>query len=430
MIAPEPQPSASAVQRANHATSNRVAMSVMGAIFFMWGFITVLNDVLIPHLKSVFTLDYAQVMLVQFTFFGAYFVMSLPSGKVVSHLGYRRSIILGLVVTGLGALLFLPAAHLQSYATFLFAFFVLASGITLLQVAANPYVSMLGVAQLASSRLNLAQALNSLGTTLAPKLGGLLILSVGVLGTAELARLPVAQQLAYKLQQAQIVQGPYLGIAAVLFALAIIVWLFHLPPVTDADEHADDVRYTFFDALAQARVWLGMAAIFLYVGAEVSIGSFMINYISLPQIGDMAQSRAAGFVSLYWGGAMLGRFAGWLLLKRVDARRLLAVFATIAGALVLTTMLTHGHVALWSVVAIGLFNSVMFPNIFTLGIQKFGALTGKVSSLLVMAIVGGAVVPLAQGWLADHIGVQQAFVLPLLCYVYIVFYGLKGSRTA
>jgi FHS family L-fucose permease-like MFS transporter len=410
--------------------SPRVALNVVTAIFFMWGFITALNDVLIPHLKSMFTLNYTEVMLVQFTFFGAYFVMSLPSGKVVSHLGYRRSIILGLVVTGLGALLFLPAAHLQSYATFLFAFFVLASGITLLQVAANPYVSMLGVAQLASSRLNLAQALNSLGTTLAPKLGGLLILSVGVLGTAELARLPVAQQLAYKLQQAQIVQGPYLGIAAVLFALAIIVWLFHLPPVTDADEHADDVRYTFFDALAQARVWLGMAAIFLYVGAEVSIGSFMINYISLPQIGDMAQSRAAGFVSLYWGGAMLGRFAGWLLLKRVDARRLLAVFATIAGALVLTTMLTHGHVALWSVVAIGLFNSVMFPNIFTLGIQKFGALTGKVSSLLVMAIVGGAVVPLAQGWLADHIGVQQAFVLPLLCYVYIVFYGLKGSRTA
>jgi FHS family L-fucose permease-like MFS transporter len=410
--------------------SPRVALNVVTAIFFMWGFITALNDVLIPHLKSMFTLNYTEVMLVQFTFFGAYFVMSLPSGKVVSHLGYRRSIILGLVVTGLGALLFLPAAHLQSYATFLFAFFVLASGITLLQVAANPYVSMLGVAQLASSRLNLAQALNSLGTTLAPKLGGLLILSVGVLGTAELARLPVAQQLAYKLQQAQIVQGPYLGIAAVLFALAIIVWLFHLPPVTDADEHADDVRYTFFDALAQTRVWLGMAAIFLYVGAEVSIGSFMINYISLPQIGDMAQSRAAGFVSLYWGGAMLGRFAGWLLLKRVDARRLLAVFATIAGALVLTTMLTHGHVALWSVVAIGLFNSVMFPNIFTLGIQKFGALTGKVSSLLVMAIVGGAVVPLAQGWLADHIGVQQAFVLPLLCYVYIVFYGLKGSRTA
>jgi FHS family L-fucose permease-like MFS transporter len=410
--------------------SPRVALNVVTAIFFMWGFITALNDVLIPHLKSMFTLNYTEVMLVQFTFFGAYFVMSLPSGKVVSHLGYRRSIILGLVVTGLGALLFLPAAHLQSYATFLFAFFVLASGITLLQVAANPYVSMLGVAQLASSRLNLAQALNSLGTTLAPKLGGLLILSVGVLGTAELARLPVAQQLAYKLQQAQIVQGPYLGIAAVLFALAIIVWLFHLPPVTDADEHADDVRYTFFDALAQARVWLGMAAIFLYVGAEVSIGSFMINYISLPQIGDMAQSRAAGFVSLYWGGAMLGRFAGWLLLKRVDARRLLAVFAPIAGALVLTTMLTHGHVALWRVVAIGLFTSVMFPNIFTLGIQKFGALTGKVSSLLVMAIVGGAVVPLAQGWLADHIGVQQAFVLPLLCYVYIVFYGLKGSRTA
>ncbi|MGH8114584.1 MAG: sugar MFS transporter, partial [Rhodanobacteraceae bacterium] len=388
------------------------------------------NDVLIPHLKSVFTLNYTEVMLVQFTFFGAYFLMSLPSGKVVSRLGYRLSIIVGLAVTGIGALLFLPAATLQSYPLFLAAFFVLASGITLLQVAANPYVSLLGPPRTASSRLNLAQALNSLGTTLAPKLGGLLILSLGVLGGTELAKLPAAQQLAYKLQQAHIVQGPYLGIAAVLFVLAIVVWIFHLPPVEGADEHADDPNHTFLDPLAHPRVWLGMAAIFVYVGAEVSIGSFMINYISMPQIGDMAESRAAGFVSLYWGGAMFGRFIGWLLLKRIDTRYLLGFNATIAALLVLTTMSTHGHVAMWSVVAIGLFNSIMFPNIFTLGIEKFGPLTGKVSSLLVMAIVGGAVIPLLQGALADRIGVQHAFVLPLLCYVYIVFYGLKGSRAA
>ncbi|HET6905596.1 MAG TPA: sugar MFS transporter [Rhodanobacteraceae bacterium] len=393
----------------------------------MWGFITVLNDVLIPHLKSVFTLDYAQVMLVQFTFFGAYFVMSLPSGKVVSRIGYRLSIIAGLCVTGVGALLFIPAAQAQSYALFLFAFFVLASGITLLQVAANPYVSMLGEPRLASSRLNLAQALNSLGTTLAPKIGGLLILSTAVLGAAELAKLSPAQQAAYRLQQAQMVQGPYLGIALVLFALAVVVWLFHLPPVVNTRE-ADDAHHRFADALKHRRVWFGMAAIFVYVGAEVSIGSFMINYLSLPQIGAISEARAAGFVSLYWGGAMVGRFIGSALLTRVDTRRLLATFATIAGLLVLTTMLTRGHLAMWSVIAIGLFNSVMFPNIFTLGIEKFGALTGKVSSLLVMAIVGGAVIPLLQGVLADHVGVQHAFVLPLACYAYIVFYGLRGSR--
>jgi FHS family L-fucose permease-like MFS transporter len=417
------------------ATGNRMAMAVMTTIFFMWGFITALNDVLIPHLKSVFTLNYTEVMLVQFTFFGAYFIMSLPSGKVVSRLGYRLSIVAGLAVTGVGALLFLPAAMVQSYPLFLLAFFVLASGITLLQVAANPYVSLLGPPRLASSRLNLAQALNSLGTTIAPKLGGLLILSVAVLGSAELAKLPAAQQAAYKLQQAHLVQGPYLGIAIVLFALALIVWLFHLPAIHGADGHAeegqaDDARHTFLDALAHARVWFGMLAIFVYVGAEVSIGSFMINYISLPGIGDMPEARAAGFVSLYWGGAMIGRFAGSALLTRIDARKLLCTFAVIAGLLVLTTMLTHGHLAMWSVIAIGLFNSIMFPNIFTLGIEKFGPLAGKVSSLLVMAIVGGAVIPLAQGALADRIGVQHAFVLPLLCYAYIVFYSVRGSRVA
>jgi FHS family L-fucose permease-like MFS transporter len=408
--------------------SERTALAVVTTIFFMWGFITVLNDVLIPHLKSVFTLGYAQVMLVQFTFFGAYFVMSLPSGKVVSRFGYRMSIVAGLVVAGLGALLFLPAARLPSYPLFLFAFFVLASGITLLQVAANPYVSLLGPPQLASSRLNLAQALNSLGTTLAPKFGGWLILSTVVLGANVIASMPPAQQLAYRAQQAQMVQLPYLGLAGALFALALVVWMFHLPPLSSGEE--DDPRHRFADALAHRRVWLGMLAIFLYVGAEVSIGSFMINYLSLPQIGHMSEATAAGYVSLYWGGAMVGRFAGSALLVRMDPRRLLAANAAIAAALVAATMLTHGDAALWSVVAIGLFNSIMFPNIFTLGIEGFGPLTGKVSSLLVMAIVGGAVVPLLQGALADRIGIQPAYVLPLLCYGYIAWYGLRGSRMA
>jgi len=411
------------------ATGTRAALSVMTTIFFMWGFITAFNDVLIPHLKSVFTLNYTEVMLVQFTFFGAYFIMSLPSGKVLAHWGYRASIIIGLIVTGTGALLFLPAAQAPSYPLFLFAFFVLASGITLLQVAANPYVSLLGAARYASARLNLAQALNSLGTTIAPKLGGFLILSAAVLGAAELARLSPAAQAAYREQQAHLVQGPYIGIAIVLFVLAIVVWLCRLPQLENTAA-ADDSQHRFADALKLRRVWLGMLAIFVYVGAEVSIGSFMVNYLSLSDIGNMSEAAATGYVSLYWGGAMVGRFVGSALLTRIDTRKLLAFNAAVAALLVLTTMLTFGHVALWSVVAIGLFNSIMFPNIFTLGIEKFGPLTGKVSSLLVMAIVGGAIIPLAQGALADHVGVHHAYVLPLVCYVYIIYYGLKGSRVA
>jgi len=410
-------------------TGTRTALTVMTTIFFMWGFITALNDVLIPHLKSVFTLNYTEVMLVQFTFFGAYFIMSLPSGKVLAHWGYRASIIIGLIVTGIGALLFLPAAQAPSYPLFLFAFFVLASGITLLQVAANPYVSLLGAARYASARLNLAQALNSLGTTIAPKLGGFLILSAAVLGAAELAKLSPAAQAAYKAQQAHVVQGPYIGIAIVLFVLAIVVWLCRLPQLENTAA-ADDSQHRFADALKLRRVWLGMLAIFVYVGAEVSIGSFMVNYLSLPDIGNMSEAAATGYVSLYWGGAMVGRFIGSALLTRIDTRKLLAFNAAIAALLVLATMLTFGHVALWSVVAIGLFNSIMFPNIFTLGIEKFGPLTGKVSSLLVMAIVGGAIIPLAQGALADHVGVHHAYVLPLICYLYIIYYGLKGSRVA
>ena len=405
----------------------RLAFGVVTAVFFMWGFITVLNDVLVPHLKSVFALDYKQTMLIQFCFFGAYFLMSLPAGKVVSSFGCKNSIIIGLGVAGAGALLFYPAAALPSYGVFLTALFVLASGITLLQVAANPYVSLLGPPKGASSRLNLSQAFNSVGTALAPKFGGLFILSGVVLGAAELAKLSPAEQLAYRVQQAQSVELPYLGIALTLFALAFVVYLFHLPAVNEIEQHVD-TPHPYRDALRHRHLRHGLVAIFLYVGAEVSIGSFMINYISLPEIGAMSQARAAGFVSLYWSGAMLGRFIGSALLQRIDARRLLGIFAAVAATLVLATMLSGGMLAVATVVSIGLFNSIMFPNIFTLGIEGLGPLTGRASSLLVMAIVGGAVVPLAQGALADAFGVHRAFVLPLLCYLYIVFYAFNGSR--
>jgi len=409
----------------NKTASTPVALTVMTTMFFMWGVITSLNDVLIPHLKAVFSLNYAQSMLIQFTFFGAYFIMSLPAGKVVSRFGYRNSIVAGLLVAGIGALLFYPAASFPSYALFLLAFFTLATGVTLLQVSANAYVSLLGAPHLASSRLNLAQAFNSVGTTLAPYVGGLLILSSAV--AAGSSGRSQTENVAFQLQQAQMVQIPYLILAGALFLLALVVFAFHLPPLAAVEDEADG-RHSFAAALSRRHLRLGVIAIFVYVGAEVSIGSFLINYISLPQIGDMPVAQAAGYVSLYWGGAMIGRFIGAAVLFKANPRSVLGACALAAAALLLTTMFSHGTVAVLAIVAIGLFNSVMFPNIFTLGIASLGSLTGAASSLLIMAIVGGAVVPLLQGFLADQLGVQVAFVLPLLCYAYIVFYGYSGSR--
>jgi FHS family L-fucose permease-like MFS transporter len=407
--------------------TSTAAIAVLSAVFFTWGALTSLNDVLIPHLKAVFAMNYAQTMLIQFTFFSTYLVMSLPAGRVVAHLGYKPSIVVGLIVAGIGALAFYPAAKVPSYPLFLFALFVLASGITLLQVAANPYISLLGDPRGASSRLSLAQALNSLGHTLSPALIGPLILAVAVLGSAELAQLAPAQQEAYRIAQAESVQQPYLGIAIGLFLLASFVYLFRLPPLTEATEQADPHRHTFAEVLRHRHLRLGVLAIFLYVGAEVAIGSFLINYIADPRIGNIDAGTAARYVSFYWGAAMIGRFLGSLLLRRFVPRRLLAVFALAAMGLLVTTMSSAGTLAMWSVIAVGLFNSIMFPTLFTLGIEGMGPMTSKASSLLVMAIVGGAVVPLLQGVLADRIGVQHAFVLPLLCYGYIAWYARQGA---
>ncbi|HKR75308.1 MAG TPA: L-fucose:H+ symporter permease [Rhodanobacter sp.] len=426
--APVPTTTAGAGTGSGRYTDYPGALAVTTAVFFMWGFLTALNDSLIPHLKAVFELNYTRAMLVQFTFFGAYFLMSLPSGRLVAHLGFKRGMVAGLAIAGVGAAAFWPAAQWHSYALFLSALFVLATGITVLQVAANPYVALLGPPRTGSSRLTLAQALNSLGTTLAPLFGGWLILSNTVLGSAQVAALPAAEQLAYRTHEAQSVQGPYLGLALVLVLLAVIVGLFRLPALVEATEQADRGKHTLLDALRIPHVKFGVLAIFFYVGAEVSIGSFMVNYLALPEIGHISEQQASHYVSLYWGGAMVGRLFGSALLAWLDPRKLLATFAVIAGALVLTSVLTHGDVAMYSIIAVGLFNSIMFPTIFALGIERLGPLTDKASSLLIMAIVGGALVPVLQGALADAIGVQHAFLLPLLCYAYIVFYGRSGSK--
>jgi FHS family L-fucose permease-like MFS transporter len=408
--------------------STPAAIAVLSIIFFTWGALTCLNDVLIPHLKAVFAMNYAQTMLIQFTFFGTYFVMSIPSGRVVAHAGYKLGIIIGLLVAAAGALLFYPAAGAPSYLLFLVALFVLASGITLLQVAANPYISLLGDPRRASARLTLAQALNSLGTTLAPWLIGPVILAIAVLGPEALARLSPAQAEAYRIAQAHSVQTPYLWIAVALLLLAGFVGVFRLPPQTEATEQADPHPHRFTEVLRYRHVRLGALAIFVYVGGEVAIGSFLINYISDPRIGDIAPADATRYVALYWGGAMVGRFAGSLLLRLIDPRRLLCLFALAVLALLATTISSTGHLAMWSIIAIGLFNSIMFPTIFTLGIEGLGPMTSRGSSLLVMAIVGGALIPYLQGVLADHLGVQRAFLLPVLCYAYIAWYALRGSR--
>jgi FHS family L-fucose permease-like MFS transporter len=411
------------------ATTNRLAFAVVTSIFFMWGFITCLNDILIPHLKSSFSLNWTQAMLIQFTFFGAYFLMALPAGRLVAALGYKKGIVAGLAIAGVGALLFWPAAGLHVYGLFLGALFVLATGITVLQVAANPYVALLGPEKTSHSRLTFAQALNSLGTTIAPLFGGLLILAAAPKSAEDLAAMPAVEAAAYRMQEAQSVQGPYLGLAIALFVLAAFVFLFRLPSIRGVEDEAHDHRYSIGQVLRHRHVLYGVLAIFFYVGAEVAIGSVLVNYISMPHIGQgMTEQEATRYVSMYWGGALVGRLVGSALLAKFNPRKLLAVFATLSALMLVVTMSSEGDVAKWSVVSIGLFNSIMFPTIFALGIERMGPMTGKASSLLIMAIVGGAIIPVLVGYLADLRGLQFSFLVPLLCYAFIVYYGLRGSR--
>jgi FHS family L-fucose permease-like MFS transporter len=402
------------------------ALAVVTTLFFMWGFLTCLNDILVPHLKSIFDLNYAQVMLVQFAFFGAYFIFSIPSAKIIDWMGYQRSMVGGLLTMGLGAFLFVPAASVPSFPLFLCALIVLAAGITCLQVAANPYVTVLGKPETASSRLNLTQAFNSLGTFLAPFFGGLLILSAAPKTIQEIRALSPDALQAYRLHEAATVKTPYVGLGIALVVLAIAIGLFKLPKIEDAQHKVGEK--------VQDSIWkhpnlvFGAIAIFVYVGAEVSIGSFLVNYFSQPEIGGLTEKVAASFVAFYWGGAMVGRFIGSGLLQKVKTGQLLGICAICAAALVAISMLTSGHVAMWTIMLVGFFNSIMFPSIFTLGVAELGPLTGDGSGILIMAIVGGAIIPVAQGWIADRIGIHHAFFLPVICYLYILFFALRGSK--
>lgn len=406
-------------------------LTILTSLFFIWGFLTCLNDILIPHLKAVFDLNYTQAMLIQFSFFTAYFIVSLPSGKIVEKIGYQKGIVVGLVTAGIGTLIFYPAAGMRSYPIFLFALFVLAAGITLLQVAANPYVAILGKSETASSRLNLTQAFNSLGTTIAPYFGSLLILSVAVKSTEELSTMSQADVELYKMAEAAAVQAPYLGLAAVLFIIAAIFAVIKLPKIEAASVASSEGNGLSYDDKHQS-AWgykhlvMGAVGIFVYVGAEVSIGSFLVNYLGHVDVAGLAEAEAGKYVSYYWGGAMIGRFIGSAVQRKINPGTVLGFNAIMAALLVLLTMFSYGSLAMWSVLSVGLFNSIMFPTIFTLAIDGLGKHTGQGSGILCMAIVGGAIVPVLQGAIADQIGIHHAFILPVICYLYIAYYGFKG----
>ena len=415
------QPS-KATGAANGTSGNTGPLVIITILFFMWGLLTSLNDVLIPHLKSVYTLTYVQAMLVQFCFFGAYFVVSLPAGALIKRIGYQAGAVAGLVVAAIGCALFYPAST-SGYGVFLLAFFILASGITILQVAANPFVTALGDPATASSRLTLTQAFNSLGTTVAPALGGMLILSGAVLTAAEFELLPAAEKLAYRASEAAAVQGPYLVLAASLLCLALFFAFAKLPRIGAQDGVIETGGMR--SLLRHRHLVLGAIGIFVYVGGEVSIGSFLINYLEQGSVAGLSAAEAAPYVSYYWGGAMVGRFIGFAVMRYVSPGKALAFNAACSIALILVAVFGEGKLAMWAILAVGLCNSIMFPTIFSMALHKLGPATGQGSGLLCMAIVGGAILPFVQGLVADMVGLHLSFLVPAACYVYILFFGMK-----
>ncbi|KQQ34405.1 MFS transporter [Rhizobium sp. Leaf306] len=424
-----PTDSATTPRTATSSTAGnnyRFALVALTSLFFMWGFITCLNDILIPHLKNVFQLNYTQSMMIQLCFFGAYFIVSLPAGALVKRISYKWGIVVGLLIAAIGCALFIPAASYRVYALFLGALFVLASGVTILQVAANPYVTELGAPETASSRLTLTQAFNSLGTTIAPLFGAFLILSAA---TGDIQNASGDQLEALRLAEADAVRFPYMLLAIAFLVLAAVFAALKLPHVETEDTTVAEGGERS-SAWAYRHLVLGAIGLFVYVGAEVSIGSFLVNYLAEPSIAGMPESEAAHYVAYFWGGAMIGRFVGAYVMRFVDDGKALAFNAGVAILLILLTVFAGGSLAMWSVLAIGLFNSIMFPTIFSLALKGLGRHTSQGSGILCLAIVGGAILPVVQGMLADTVGIHLAFLMPAICYLYIAYYGLKGHRAA
>ncbi|ABF53109.1 sugar MFS transporter [Sphingopyxis alaskensis] len=409
-----------------HVDAPELRLFVMG-LFFIFGGITSLNDVLIPKLKELFTLNYTQAMLIQFCFFTAYLVIGIPGAKLVKKIGYMRGAVAGLLTMLAGCLLFIPASQQAVYGLFLLALFVLASGVVIVQVVANPLISLLGKPETAHSRLTFAQAFNSLGTTIFPIVGSILIL--GSLATVSADQLSGAELDAYRTAESQAIVHGYLGIAAALAVVAGAVWLFRNR--LQGEKHEASAGLAGLDLLKRPRFGFGALCIFLYVGAEVSIGSLVVNYLMQPGVMALEEQAAGKLIGLYWGGAMVGRFIGSYLMRFVSPGRLLACVAIGAITLILISTNTTGIAAGYSLLAIGLMNAIMFPTIFSLASEKLGPRAADGSGIINVAIFGGAVVPLATGAIADMTGsLATALLLPALCYAVIAAFGYYARRPA
>jgi FHS family L-fucose permease-like MFS transporter len=421
-----PGPSAAAAPARGTDTaprSGQSALALLASLFFMWGFITVINNTLLPHLRSVFDLDYGQTTLIESVWFIAYFVASIPAAKLIERVGYQRSLVIGLGIMAVGALAMVPAARLPSYGITIAALFVIAAGITLLQVAANPYVAVIGPPETSSARLNLVQAFNSLGTTLAPLFGGYLILGRSVSGTTRDAVLSPAERLA----DAHAVVLPYVIVAVVLVLLAVVIARFPLPAMGAATSRVAKAERRHHSLWRHRNLVLGVPAIFIYLIAEIGVSNLFINFVSQPDIGNLTHEQASHYLFLLWGGMMVGRFLGAAIMHRIDARTVLAAASLGALLVMLVATFATGHLAMWALISVGLFHSIMFPTIFTLAIRGLGPLTEEGSGLLVMAIAGGALVYL-QGKAADAYGLQSSFLITVICELYVLFYALWGSR--
>ena len=409
-----------------HVDAPELRLFVMG-LFFIFGGITSLNDVLIPKLKELFTLNYTQAMLIQFCFFTAYLVIGIPGAKLVKKIGYMRGAVAGLLTMLVGCLLFIPASQQAVYGLFLLALFVLASGVVIVQVVANPLISMLGKPETAHSRLTFAQAFNSLGTTVFPIVGATLIL--GSLATVSADQLSGAELDAYRTAESQAIVHGYLGIAVALAVVAAAVWMFRNR--LQGERHEASAGLAGFDLLKRPRFGFGALCIFLYVGAEVSIGSLIVNYLMQPGVMGLEEQAAGKLIGLYWGGAMVGRFIGSALMRFVSPGKLLALVAAGAITLILISTNTTGTLSGYSLLAIGLMNSIMFPTIFSLASEKLGSRAADGSGIINVAIFGGAVVPLATGAIADLTGsLATALLLPALCYAIIAGFGYYARRPA
>lgn len=400
------------------------ALTLLASLFFMWGFITVINNTLLPHLRSVFDLNYTQTTLIESVWFIAYFVASIPSAKLIERIGYKMSLVTGLLIMAAGSLGMMLAASIPSYGVTLLMLFVIASGITLLQVAANPYVAVVGKPETASSRLNLVQALNSMGTMLAPMFGAYLILGRSKGGTAEAGTILTQAE---RMADAQSVILPYGLVALVLVVLAVVIARFPLPAMNSANSRVAKEERKHLSLWSHRNLVFGIPAIFIYLIAEIGVANLFVNFVSQPDIANLTHEQAGRYLTFLWGGMMVGRFVGSALMQRIDAGKVLAAFSIGAFVVMMVTVFAHGPVAMWSLILVGLFHSIMFPTIFTLGIKGLGPLTEEGSGLLIMAIAGGALV-VVQGWIADTHGLQTSFLLTAACELYVLFYALWGSK--